>query len=459
MSAPRTGDPRWIGVLCRMYAAALWLYPREHRAIWGEEMRLAFRDRCREAARAGRGPWRVLAADLVPDLAVSVANEHLHSMTGDSPMKRVRLYALLLAFAAVLIFRAPIGAALLKAHDTWKMYQQAREERVLRDHEADLAELVETRGGAHADVIAAQLYWAAGQGYRRLYPQPRFRTGLSDSDRSIADARLDRADAAFARALRANDTWALWLATGVCPARPANCDREAALKRLQARDGDNGAVWMLDMDLAWQAHDPRRMRAALARLAVSSRFDSHYGDAMRGMLAAFALRPMPQPLWIPYETDAKPGIEQSAILLANGLAVSSDAMHGLGYKALLDFCGTRDPTASAERAADCRATGYLLAAGKGTLIEQMFGNQLLLRVVAPGDRARIRQDIRDARWRNRHFHWISPDHSIEAAQRWRAAWLQGGGEAEVEARLLHENGFALHAPAGFDDPGILEPPR
>ena len=446
-------------MLCRLYACALWLYPRSHRELWGEEMRLAFRDRCREAARTGRGPWHVLLAELVPDLAASLAREHVHSISGDPTMKRFRLLALLLAFAGLLIFRAQLGDVMLKAHDGWKQYQQAREERALRDHEATLAALVESRGGAHADVIAAELYWAAGQGYRLLYPQ-RYLTDQDTSEQRVADARLDRAGAAFARALRANDTWALWLATGDCPARPAICDRDDALKRLREIDGDNGAIWLIDMDLAGQVHDSQRLRTALARFASSKRFDSHYGDAMRGMLAAFALRPMPRPLWAPDAYEWTPTREQSAVVLAGYLASSSDVMRGLGYKVLLDFCRTRDPAVDAERAGDCKAIGELLAARKGTLIEDMFGNLLLLRAATPDELARAQQNIRDELWRNQQFYRFDPDASPEAAQRWRAAWMAGGSETQVEDRLLHENGIAMHASADFKvDPDRTDPTR
>ena len=61
MNARKSHDPLWIGLLEHVYAGALWLYPPAHRKRWGADMRLAFRDRCREAAHAGRGPWRVLS--------------------------------------------------------------------------------------------------------------------------------------------------------------------------------------------------------------------------------------------------------------------------------------------------------------------------------------------------------------------------------------------------------------
>ena len=80
MRDPIPGSPRWIPRLERLYAVALWLYPRSHRERWGAPMRQAFRDRCREAAREGRGPWDVLFAELLPDLVTSVSRERLFAL-------------------------------------------------------------------------------------------------------------------------------------------------------------------------------------------------------------------------------------------------------------------------------------------------------------------------------------------------------------------------------------------
>ena len=44
-----------IGLLCRIYLAMLYAYPREFRLRYGTEMRQVFRDRCRDLARASSG--------------------------------------------------------------------------------------------------------------------------------------------------------------------------------------------------------------------------------------------------------------------------------------------------------------------------------------------------------------------------------------------------------------------
>lgn len=81
----RPRDPRWLRRLDALYGRALWLHPRAFRAQWGEAMRQAFRDRCREVARGERGPAALLA-ESCGDLARSLVAEHSLSME-EAPMK------------------------------------------------------------------------------------------------------------------------------------------------------------------------------------------------------------------------------------------------------------------------------------------------------------------------------------------------------------------------------------
>ena len=459
MSMRKPNDPHWIVALCRLYSAALWLYPRSHRERWGADMRQAFRDRCREAARAGRGPASVLFADLLPDLAASAGRERLDDVMEFHPMKRVLPVVLLFSLLG-LIFPARLGVVAQAVGDWWKQHETALDAQALRDHEAALAPMVQQRGGMHADVIAAQLYWDAGNGFRLAYPEGDGSKPAA-SETAAENALLDRADDAFAKALRADDAWALWLAAvnWDCPARKAVCKAEAGLDRLREVDAGNGAVWLLEMQRAKDAGDALRQRAALARLARASRFDWHFGDNMQGMMAAFALQLLPERLLVTYpRLGVKATPEDSASLQGGAVGSMRGSMAGPGYKVLLDYCRTPDPPTNAERAADCRAAGLLLAEHGTELIDVMIGNRLWLRTAAPDERAQVRQRIRDAHWRLRQMQDIEPATSPEAARRWRAAWMDSTSEMQVTTRLLRENGIPLHAPPGFRvDPKELDP--
>jgi hypothetical protein len=87
MNAERT-----IARACRIYGAALLLYPRNHRAEYGREMEQLFRDQCRAAVReAGARGLGWLGLRTLGDLFLSGFREHLsqqiHQMKTMSPSK------------------------------------------------------------------------------------------------------------------------------------------------------------------------------------------------------------------------------------------------------------------------------------------------------------------------------------------------------------------------------------
>lgn len=121
MRKPIPRNKTWIPSLCRMYAAALWLYPRSHRERWGAQMQQAFRDRCREAMRDGRGPLQVVCAELLPDLVASACRERfITPRTTNQPggfMHKLIGIALILVGATFLA---------LSATALWNSVQSAR---------------------------------------------------------------------------------------------------------------------------------------------------------------------------------------------------------------------------------------------------------------------------------------------------------------------------------------------
>lgn len=66
--------------LCRIYAAALHLYLRSHRAQWGAAMRQTFRDHYRAITRQGRDPRRWLLTVALPDVIVSSTRERVTAL-------------------------------------------------------------------------------------------------------------------------------------------------------------------------------------------------------------------------------------------------------------------------------------------------------------------------------------------------------------------------------------------
>lgn len=445
MNAPRPRDPAWIAALDRIYAAALHLYPRAHRLQWGAEMRQTFRDRCREAQRAGRGAWRFVLGECLPDLAFSASRERADAFQELPPMKRMLAIALMLTALAAGIFHARLGDGVLAARDAWDAYQAELDSRALHAHEATLATQVAQRDGAHADVVAAQLYFSAADGFRRRYPAASD-LHLSAAQAQTSDALLDHADAAFTHALRREDRWALWLAAmDACPARAKVCDATAARARLRTVDADNGAVWAMDLYRAQHAHDAAGERAAFARLAGSTQFDWHYRDAVSGMLAAFALQPLPSRLRQSYADGSAATATDSASLLAFQIGSAQGTMQMPAMQPLMTLCKTPDPAIRS----DCRAAAQVIAEHSYTIIDHMIGLSLWRRVADASEQAQVEQMYRDARWQSDRLSEVVPQLSPSALQRWLVQWQTQPGEVQVMQRLLVSHGIALQAPATY----------
>lgn len=445
MKAPHPRDPAWIVILDRIYAAALHLYPHAHRQRWGTAMRQVFRDRCRETQRTGRGAWRIVLGECLPDLAFSASRERADAFQELSPMRRMLAIVLMLTALAAGIFHARLGDGVLAAKDAWNAYQTELDSRALHAHEATLATQVAQRDGAHADVVAAQLYFAAADGFRRRYPAAS-NLHLSTAQAQASDALLNHADAAFTHALRSEDRWALWLAAmDACPARAKVCDATTARARLRMVDADNGAVWAMDLYRAQYAHDAVGERAALARLAGSTRFDWHYRDAVSGMLSAFALQPLPSRLRQSFADGSAATVTDSASLLAFGIGSAQGSMQMPPMQPLITLCKTPDPAIRS----DCRAAAQVIAERSYTITDRMIGLSLWRRVADAGEQVRVEQMYRDARWQSDHLSEVVPELSPSAVQRWLAQWKAQPGEVQMMQRLLESRGIALQAPATY----------
>ena len=66
-------------LVTRAYGALLWLYPRQFREEYRDDMVLLVRDQCREES-----PWRVLARSAV-DLAITIPKQHLEAHMRRTP--------------------------------------------------------------------------------------------------------------------------------------------------------------------------------------------------------------------------------------------------------------------------------------------------------------------------------------------------------------------------------------
>jgi hypothetical protein len=276
MSAPL--DPTWLRAAMRAYGACLWLYPRTLRQAHGEEMRQAFRDRCREVARGRVGAWRLFGAELAPDLFASAARAQLQAGRTSDARVLPALFVLTLLCTALATQPQWSGAALdaMKAAErNVKIVQEAREVNYRKDLLRGLSDALVAKGDAEPVAVAALLQ-------RVLYDQQELRYGVNgpESDGFHAIHMPDEGARATALAVRVmaagGSATALSIATQAC-AMSAGCNEDLALKQLLARDPENAFGWILEFRRAAQRADTARMQAAIEGTRQARYFESHAG--------------------------------------------------------------------------------------------------------------------------------------------------------------------------------------
>ncbi|MBS0456842.1 MAG: hypothetical protein JSS44_05875 [Proteobacteria bacterium] len=439
MSTHRNRDPAWIGVLDRVYGAALWLYPSAHRRRFGAQMRQALRDRCREAARAERGPWSVLLGELLPDLVVSVGSEHFDAIHLETnPMKRL-LYVLVATFIAAVALHGQVTPALDAVHG-WNNARLGRAaQRTYSSYMAGLATRVaNARHDVDAQITAAILFHEAASGSSARANSVRMVDALGAA---ATEALQARADAAFAVALKADDRRALWLAVRACPARADICQAKASLTRLEALDGDNGAVWALDLRAAQVAGDTTRARVALARIATANRFATYDASTAHDLLKAFDTTPARADMVPAYTASQSDVAAALAWTLGDGGYLFDEYSE---LKPLSDFCRSADSQVHAQRRADCRAAGKLMVA-RGDLY---VGYIAWMRNADPGEEVTAREAFREHCWRA----WGYRQHEgriVVTPAMWRASWATAGDANNENLRFAKAAHVPAQAPATF----------
>jgi hypothetical protein len=284
----------------RAFSALLYLYPPALRREHGDEMRQAFRDRCREAG-AVRAPARVLLFELLPDTVHGISQAHWHEGAGESRRLPVLAMAVLLLAAGWLLFRGPVSAKLLDWQFQAKYaVQNARQAQAMAAEEAQvsgLAQLLAQEDSAASRAQAAYLY-------RGLYGSRQFfliygQSEIGDAEprwaayQDVVPAYGDAAARAAAATIR--DGEAGWIAAAAAQAclTHSGCNRAGAISRLLAQEPRNAYGWSLAFKDANLAQDDPGMRRALAGIAASTFFDDHLGD-IRAAIFASAARLLPQ---------------------------------------------------------------------------------------------------------------------------------------------------------------------
>jgi len=288
-------DPAWIRVADRCYELGLSLFSSAHRAEYGDLMRQAFRDRCREVSRGERGALRTFALELAPDLLSSIGRENMNSIFGDMRPRQVMLLALLGVSSAYFVFGEALGLRLSDVAVTVTQaaneFGREREAEALRSRFHGIAEPLAVEGTAQSKALAALMYRLTDLSTGWITPN-------EGNHADVAKA------AALSRAMLAGpvDPYLLALSARQCWRQPRfgadptpgadrtmdpwNCDLARVTRRMIELTPDNGYAWALEYKLGVLAHNPGRMRRALAGLAASRYVNAFEGRIVGDLLTA-----------------------------------------------------------------------------------------------------------------------------------------------------------------------------
>lgn len=451
----RTPDPRWIDIACRVYSACLWLYPSALRQTLGDEMLLAFRDRCREIATGKQTAWRVFGLELFPDLLRSATGAQLELGVG-THQRRAFGGLILLCVLAVALLTQPQWSGMatdgMRQVDLyWKMVREARE---MKRHEkavTAVADELAGRGDPQSRALAALLH-------RTLFDQREFQY-LFGADQGWQNLRFAdegaRASALAGPLLsQAADAYTLSLAAQSC-AIEAGCNRGMAIQRLVAIDPNNAFGWALAFKWAAQHQQPKAMKQALDQIGRATYFENYNGRIHRDLFAAAEqLRAGDAELLADIAIQAEDVWQVALGDFENDLRVQCSLREGGNIP--LHWVQQHP-----ESRADCLHLARLLV-GSSDLWSASWGWRQLARAgevtSAPAQRAR-----RDAEWlyrsnvvsfgqtrnsRDANDHswrpWEAADWNL-----WAESWKPGDGQIPSLRRWLKARGQATTAPDSF----------
>jgi hypothetical protein len=345
--------PFWQARAETAYALLLHLYPRRVRERHGEEMRQAFRDRCREAAQRGQSAWRLFCLELAPDFTASVATSHFEGPSMKHP--RIALIAFTL-LGCTWFFHDALSQRFLDAYFASALqYRHWQEERAFARDEARVRALADQLAGsklARERSLAAYLY--------ALNYSARSRTATYLSG---ANMHLDfepvaedgaRATKLIASLPQSSELEAARLALSACEVQ-AGCPRLARAEALARAEPANAYAWSQLLELHAQAGDERSVREDLRHMADSS----VYRDGLEGV----------EQQLVSYAMHAAPGDAATAAALGRQLDYSDAVVTHDFSNSVFHFCAF--PRADAdfsgewlrqhpEALPDCRQAATLL---------------------------------------------------------------------------------------------------
>jgi hypothetical protein len=318
--------PSWQAPAEAIYGVLLHLYPRAIRERHGEEMRQAFRDRCREVPDGRLSAWRLFCLEMAPDFATSVGGAHLEAP--GTPRMRASLVALAV-LGGIWFFQDAINTRTLDIYFAGKLrWLHWSEERAFARDEAHvraLADGLAASDASHDRALAAYVYAlnSASRSYGATYAAGAgeslgFDPVGEDADRSrqVRDS-VQAADAETAR-----------LVLAACRVDAGCSNREEFARELIQIEPQNAYGWSELLKVHSHAGDEAAVMADLREVGNARYYDEGLAGS-REALFATAQRIAGR--------DAEALAALGRQLMRGSLMTSDEYTHTLRYKCALPW--------------------------------------------------------------------------------------------------------------------------
>lgn len=237
-----------------------------------------------------------------------------------------------------------------------------------------------------------------------------------------------------------------WMRLADCDPQGGDCPNSDMLKKLQAQDADNAAVWMLVMDQAAQKNDAAGERDALAKAAAAKNYDDYFGIGLQGIANVVGTLP-PLPATMQGTQSGEPetavGVE---LLIAFGVANQHPRP---SLKPLLDLCDADGAGKDDALKSDCLKVAHALEWGSSPI-----GRAVGLHIhgeLDPSAKASTDKDARDLAWQMENYGMLGLKSLTDDARGGPLleAARSGGTELSLVLSTLRANGVSTEAPADW----------
>lgn len=449
----KAGDPPWLPLVDTCYGAALYLFPNRFRNEYGDSIRQAFRDRCREVGLGRRGALRLLVLELAPDLLATFGREQMKAGIGDFFPRQVALLGVLCAALGVFVFYDSVTPKVLDQVVTVRNRTTDLMQQRAIDAEESRIQAVATKLATGGDPVSLGLAAWSHRSIAVRKESPYYAPDKQNEafyHRSPEDASAEKARAATLEqaALDASfDAHAMARVADSC-GRLAACDSSVAVTRLTRLDPGNAYGWLLAFKSARLVGDHVAMAATMRGLASADHFEAFEGPSVARLLSAEAAVGDDRAEWI---RIVRTQAVRMGLLGALGDPVGSHCAKVVTS----DAAEESDP----DTVAACRSLIPLLARSTKLNVRMHGLRGLLAMSEDPAARTSAISQLRDLYWlsgakfdgKQNSMTVGKPDLASAAdAERWALAFAAGEGEVPSLRRWFVARGLSESAPANYE---------